>query len=31
LFSAEVSLELKLEEVERIGQDLVYLRYKVIK
>ena len=31
LFSSAASMDLKLEEVERVGQDLVYLRYQVIK
>jgi len=31
LFSQEISMELKLESAERIGQDLVCLKYQVVK
>ena len=31
LFSEEVSLSLKLRAMERIGEDLVYLKYSVVK
>lgn len=31
LFSQEISMDLKLESLERIGQDLVCLKYQVIK
>jgi dihydrofolate reductase len=31
LFSEEIAMDLELREVERLGQNLVYLRYKVRK
>ena len=31
LFSKEVSLNLKLQAMERVGEDLVYLKYVVVK
>jgi dihydrofolate reductase len=31
LFSEEISMELELEKMERVGQNLVCLRYKVLK
>jgi dihydrofolate reductase len=30
LFTPEISMELKLKEIERLGEGLVYLRYRVI-
>jgi len=31
LFSGDIAMDLELQEVERLGRDLVYLRYKVRK
>jgi dihydrofolate reductase len=31
LFTPEISMELELKEVERLGEELVYMRYLVIK
>ena len=31
LFSEEISMDLELEEIKKIGKNLVYLRYSVLK